>query len=207
MARKATGQVLERKGKGGRTYALRFHAYGKRRYLTLGTDAEGWDRRRAEEELQNVLADVRRGVWRPQERIEHAELTPEPTVHEFLVRGPERAQTGTNPLVDLPRAADSSVQDGEETRSKQGKREVGRAGLEPATSSLSRRSGIPPESGRVGLPPLTSGFEKLPFPCRGVGSGRLCSHFVATLDRQGLAEVVVQQVHVRGERESRGVVA
>src|SRR5688500_5258628 len=83
MARHATGQVLERRGKQGRSYALRFHAYGKRRYLTLGSDAEGWDRRRAEEELQNVLADVRRGVWRPQGRLKHPEPAQEPTFHEF----------------------------------------------------------------------------------------------------------------------------
>ena len=37
MPRKATGQVIERDGKRGRTYALRFRAYGERRFLTLGT--------------------------------------------------------------------------------------------------------------------------------------------------------------------------
>jgi hypothetical protein len=60
-----------------------FKNYGKRRYLTLGTDAEGWDRSRAEEELQNVLADVRRGTWRPHEPELHLEPAPEPTFHEF----------------------------------------------------------------------------------------------------------------------------
>jgi hypothetical protein len=30
------GEVLVRKRKRGRVYALRFRAYGKRRYLTLG---------------------------------------------------------------------------------------------------------------------------------------------------------------------------
>jgi integrase len=68
MAGKASGQVLERTWKSGRGYALRFMAYGERRYLTLGLEAEGWDRRRAEEELQNVLADVRRGIWEPPRR-------------------------------------------------------------------------------------------------------------------------------------------
>jgi hypothetical protein len=42
MARKATGQVIVRDGKRGRSYALRFRAYGRRHYLTLGTDGEGW---------------------------------------------------------------------------------------------------------------------------------------------------------------------
>jgi len=48
-----------------RRTALRFRAYGERRFLTLGGAAEGWDRARAEVELQNVLADVRRGIWQP----------------------------------------------------------------------------------------------------------------------------------------------
>ncbi len=65
MARPPTGQVLERTTGRGRTYALRFRAYGKRHYLTLGAGEEGWSRRHAEEELANVLADVRRGIWKP----------------------------------------------------------------------------------------------------------------------------------------------
>jgi hypothetical protein len=39
MPRKATGQVIERDGR-GRTYALRFRAYGKREFVTLGTPRE-----------------------------------------------------------------------------------------------------------------------------------------------------------------------
>lgn len=61
----ARGEVLERDRARGRAYALRFMAYGERRYLTLGYGSEGWDRRSAEEELQNILADVRRGFWVP----------------------------------------------------------------------------------------------------------------------------------------------
>jgi hypothetical protein len=60
MARKATGSVVVRAGARGKTYALRFRAYGERRYQTLGLDMEGWTRRRAEEELENVLASIRR---------------------------------------------------------------------------------------------------------------------------------------------------
>jgi integrase len=59
---------LERHWKSGRGYALRFRAYGERQYLTLGLETEGWDRRRAEEELANVMADVRRGIWTPPTR-------------------------------------------------------------------------------------------------------------------------------------------
>lgn len=83
MARKATGQVVERRRQGGRTFALRFRAYGKRRYLSLGTAEEGWTRRKAEDELANVLADVRRGIWKPPRSTENEEQAPAPTFHEF----------------------------------------------------------------------------------------------------------------------------
>ena len=82
MARPATGQVVERKrGDGTRVYALRFTAYRKRRYLTL---TDGTTRARAEQELANVLADVRRGVWLPADPAPQVvESSPEPTFHEF----------------------------------------------------------------------------------------------------------------------------
>lgn len=51
--------------------------------MTLGTVAEGWSRRKAEDELANVLVDVRRGIWRPYEKATVAEPAPEPTFHEF----------------------------------------------------------------------------------------------------------------------------
>lgn len=63
MAARPRGHVVERRLKSGRSYAIRFHASGRRRYLTLGRESEGWTRRRAEDELANVLADVRRGLW------------------------------------------------------------------------------------------------------------------------------------------------
>lgn len=65
MSTRPEGQVMERSGGRGKVYALRFQAYGQRRYLTLGTATEGWTRRRADAELQNVLADVRRATWVP----------------------------------------------------------------------------------------------------------------------------------------------
>ncbi len=68
MARRSEGQVVERHWKSGRGYALRFRAYGERQYLTLGLETEGWNRKRAEEELANVMADVRRGLWTPPTR-------------------------------------------------------------------------------------------------------------------------------------------
>ena len=49
----------------GPTYGLRFRAYGRREYVRLGTAVEGWTRAKAQTELQNILADVRRGIWQP----------------------------------------------------------------------------------------------------------------------------------------------
>lgn len=62
---------------------MRFHAYGRREYLTLGSSADGWDRARAETELANILADVRRGTWRPPAPEKPPEQLPNPTFHEF----------------------------------------------------------------------------------------------------------------------------
>lgn len=84
MPRKATGQVVVRKRNGGgRTFGVRFRAYGKRRYLALGTDAEGWTKRKTEDELANILADVRRGTWKPEPTRDASEPASEPTFHEF----------------------------------------------------------------------------------------------------------------------------
>jgi len=81
MPRKATGQVIEPAD--GRSWAIRFRAYGKRRYVSLGTAEEGWDRRRAEAELRHVLADVERGIWRPYEPAQSPQVAEAPTFHEF----------------------------------------------------------------------------------------------------------------------------
>jgi integrase len=96
MPRKPTGQVLERRWKSGVGYALRLHAYGRRHYITLGLQTEGWDHHRAEDELQNILADVRRSIWIAPDRNQPArrapagqagdhssEPDPEPTFHRF----------------------------------------------------------------------------------------------------------------------------
>ena len=81
MARKATGQMIPPKN--GRGWAIRFRAYGKRRYVALGSAGDGWNRERAEAELRHVLADVERGIWQPYEP-EPVEAPREvPTFHEF----------------------------------------------------------------------------------------------------------------------------
>lgn len=68
MAPKHDGQVVARTWKSGRGFALRFLAYGERRYVTLGAEHDGWTRRKAQIELENILADVRRGIWIPPDR-------------------------------------------------------------------------------------------------------------------------------------------
>jgi integrase len=86
VARKREGQVVERVWKSGRGYALRVVAYGQRHYLTLGLQADGWTRERAEEELANITADVRRGIWiPPQTNITNK--TSEPAPAEALTFG------------------------------------------------------------------------------------------------------------------------
>jgi integrase len=65
MPRPATGQVIVDERRRSPTFGLRFRAYGRREYVALGTAAEGWTRAKAQTELQNILADVRRGIWRP----------------------------------------------------------------------------------------------------------------------------------------------
>jgi integrase len=83
MARQATGQVIERKGKQGITYAARVRAYGQRHYLSLGYSWEGATRRHAETELQNILADIRRGTWQPPQASPPPTPDSDPTFHEF----------------------------------------------------------------------------------------------------------------------------
>jgi integrase len=81
MARKITGAVVEHTGRDGWTYrSLRFTAYGKRRFVSLGP-VSGGD---AQRELRHVLADVERGTWTPPQPVE-APAEPErvPTFHEF----------------------------------------------------------------------------------------------------------------------------
>jgi len=74
-------------------FGLRFPAYGKRRYVTLGTAEQSWTHARAEIELQNVLADVRRGIWQPIEPAPEPDLPREiPTFHEFASRWYERQE-------------------------------------------------------------------------------------------------------------------
>jgi integrase len=88
LPRKPTGQIIEPKD--GRAWAIRFRAYGKRRYVTLGTREEGWNRERVERELSHVMADVERGIWRPPEPDPEPVPKSEPSFHEFASEWLER---------------------------------------------------------------------------------------------------------------------
>ena len=89
-ARRAFGQVFVDDRRCSPTYALRFRVDGRRQYVSLGSRAEGWTLAKAETELQNILADVRRGIWRPPE-LEKLEAPREtPTFHEFASEWFER---------------------------------------------------------------------------------------------------------------------
>jgi integrase len=69
---------------GDTRYAIKFRAHGERVYESLGTDAEGWDRARAQEALKDRLAEVRLGKYiaaRP--RAGEPDNAAEPTFHQF----------------------------------------------------------------------------------------------------------------------------
>jgi integrase len=84
VGRPTTGQLIEGTRKHGRTYAARIRAYGARHYVTLGHSRDGWTRAKAEAELANILADVRRGLWVPEQPEPEPEApTREPSFHEF----------------------------------------------------------------------------------------------------------------------------
>jgi integrase len=81
MPRKASGSVVEPKD--GRAWAIRFRAYGKRHYVALGTSDQGWTREKAERKLGHVLADVDRGIWKPEVPPPDRAPPNEPIFHEF----------------------------------------------------------------------------------------------------------------------------
>jgi len=62
MSRRRTGAVVEHRGMDGTIYrSLRFSAYGRRHFISLGAVTT----QDAERELRGILADVERGIWQP----------------------------------------------------------------------------------------------------------------------------------------------
>jgi integrase len=70
MARPTNGQVTERPWADGETitFGARLYAYGRRHRLVFGTSSQGWNRTRAEIELESIIQQVLRGTWLPAER-------------------------------------------------------------------------------------------------------------------------------------------
>jgi integrase len=94
MARKSTGTVIETVlADGTRSFAIRFRVNGQRQYRTLGYSGEGWTAKKAQEELANIVADVRRGLWREPE----PETEPVPRFYEFAEAwfGAQRLEGGS----------------------------------------------------------------------------------------------------------------
>ena len=64
------------------TYGTRLRAYGRRHRLVFGTNHQGWNRIRAEIEVEQILQQVQRGTWTPPKGkdIGHALAARSPTV-------------------------------------------------------------------------------------------------------------------------------
>jgi integrase len=103
MQRRSTGGVVLDERRKSPVFALRFRAYGRRQFVTLGSVDEGWTRKKAEDELQNVLADVRRGIWRPPDRqpAPAPVLPSDPTFHEFASQWFAANEEGWRPKTRL----------------------------------------------------------------------------------------------------------
>jgi integrase len=70
MARQMNGQVTERRWSDEHTvtFGARLYAYGRRQRLAFGTNSQGWNRTRAEIELESIAQQVLRGTWAPPEK-------------------------------------------------------------------------------------------------------------------------------------------
>lgn len=83
MGRPATGGIVTKTTAKGVSYGARFRALGRRQFVQLGYSSNGMTQKLAEQELANILADVRRGIWRPPQPTPTPETREEPTFHEF----------------------------------------------------------------------------------------------------------------------------
>jgi len=102
MARPATGCVEEDTRRGSTVYALRFRAHGRRQYQRLGSPAEGWTRERAELELADTMALVRKELWRPPAMAPVAPTADgDPGFHEFSSEWFAANEAGSRPSTRL----------------------------------------------------------------------------------------------------------
>jgi integrase len=72
------------------SFALRFPAYGERPYVTLGFDHEGWTPETAQDKLDDILAEVRLGIWIPpkKKRRQQTGIAEAPAHDEIAYFGP-----------------------------------------------------------------------------------------------------------------------
>jgi integrase len=106
MPRKASGQLVVRRGKRDTSFGARIPFAGSRHYVTLGYATEGMTEQRAREEIDNILADVRREIWTPPAPSAPVVVAPErePTFHEYASDWlAQREQEGLKPktITDL----------------------------------------------------------------------------------------------------------
>lgn len=84
MEKRSHGQIRTHDRMDGlTTYSLRVRAYGRREVVTFGTDADSWTMRKAERALEQILAEIQAGVWRPPSMSAGGM---DPTFHEFASR-------------------------------------------------------------------------------------------------------------------------
>lgn len=116
MPRPATGSVLNTTlADGSRKFRLRFSAYGQREELVLherpGCECGcggGWDERAARNELGNVMAQIRVGIWRrPDPGGNRPEFKRMPTFKEYASAWLEGKIDGT--IGDHPIAANTEA--------------------------------------------------------------------------------------------------
>jgi integrase len=67
MARPTRGEVTKWAWKDGTTitFGARIYAYGERHRVVFGTNTQGWNRTRAEIEIESIVQQVLRGTWEP----------------------------------------------------------------------------------------------------------------------------------------------
>ncbi len=122
MEKRARGEIrVHERNDGTLTFSIRFRADGRRNSITLGTNKDGWTWKKAERKLDDLLAQVRAGVWRPETAVSR-EKVGDLTFHEFASRWwiARRAELSPNTQLDyewrlkkhlLPFFADIAISD------------------------------------------------------------------------------------------------
>jgi integrase len=99
MEKRERGEIrVHERADGQLTFSLRFRVDGRRRSLTLGKDTDGWTWRKAERKLDDVLAQVRAGVWKPPAPPDE---DPDPIFHVFASRWWAARKTELRPNTQL----------------------------------------------------------------------------------------------------------